>query len=61
MLGGNLRREERVLYRTRVCVDQVGAYDDLSEGSFRMSSPLSAPVRPESHRNLGKACPTCGG
>jgi hypothetical protein len=29
------------LSRTRVCVDRVGAYDDLSEGIFRFSCPDS--------------------
>jgi hypothetical protein len=36
MLGGELRRKERLLSRTRECVDRVGAYDDMSEEGFRM-------------------------
>jgi hypothetical protein len=39
MLGGELRREERLLSRTRECVDRVGAYDDISEGVFRLPFP----------------------
>jgi hypothetical protein len=31
-----MRREGRVLSRTRVCVDRVGAFDDLSEGILCM-------------------------
>jgi hypothetical protein len=42
MLGGELRREERLLSRTRVCVDQIGAFDDMSEGFFRMPFPPSS-------------------
>jgi hypothetical protein len=57
MLGGELRREEQLISRTRVGVDRVGAFDDLSEGFFRMPFPL-APARAESHRSLGKADPT---
>jgi hypothetical protein len=37
-LGGELRQEELLLTRTRVCVDRVGAYDDLSEG-FSLAFP----------------------
>jgi hypothetical protein len=33
-LGGGLRREEQPFSPTRVCVDQFGAFDDLSEGGF---------------------------
>jgi hypothetical protein len=38
-LGGELRREERILSRTRVCMDRVGAYDDLSDGVFAYLPP----------------------
>jgi hypothetical protein len=54
VLGDELRREERLLSRTRECVDRVGAYDDLSEGVFAFLSP-NAPARPESHMSLGQA------
>jgi hypothetical protein len=40
LLGGHIRREERLLTRARVRVDRVGAVDYLSEGFFRMLSPL---------------------
>jgi hypothetical protein len=40
-----------------VCVDRVGAFDDLSEGFFVGLSPTT-PARPESQRALGHACPT---
>jgi hypothetical protein len=53
-LGGEVRREERLSSRTRVCADRAGAYDDLSEGFFRLPSPPT-PVRPESHKSLGPA------
>jgi hypothetical protein len=33
-LGSELRREERLLSRTREYVDRVGAYDDMGEGFF---------------------------
>jgi hypothetical protein len=39
IIGGELRREEWLLSRTRECVDRVGAYDDLSEGVSRLTSP----------------------
>jgi hypothetical protein len=52
--GGELRREERLLSRTRESVDRVGAYDDLREGFFVCLSP-HAPARPESQRSLGEA------
>jgi hypothetical protein len=42
MLGGELRREEKLLSRTRVCVDRIGALDDLSEGCFRLPFPPSS-------------------
>jgi hypothetical protein len=57
MLGGGLRREERLLTRTRVCMDRVGAIDDLSEVFFRMPSPPTL-ARPESHMSLRQASPT---
>jgi hypothetical protein len=38
-VGGGLRRLERVLSRTRVCVDRAGAFDDLSEGTLRLLYP----------------------
>jgi hypothetical protein len=31
MLGGGLERVERLLSRAKVCVDRVGAFDDLSD------------------------------
>jgi hypothetical protein len=34
MLGGGMRREERLLSRMRVCVDRDGVFEDLSEGFF---------------------------
>jgi hypothetical protein len=33
MLGGHLQREERLLSRTRVYVNGIGAFDDMSEAS----------------------------
>jgi hypothetical protein len=39
MLGGELRREKRLLSRTRDCVDRVRAYNDLSKGAFRLPFP----------------------
>jgi hypothetical protein len=42
MLGGGLRREERLFSRTRLYVDRVGAFDDLSEGVIRMPFPPSS-------------------
>jgi hypothetical protein len=42
-LGRDIRREERLLSRTRVCVDRIGAFDDVTEGGFRrMLSPPSS-------------------
>jgi hypothetical protein len=40
MLGGGLLREERLLSRTRLCVDRVEAFDDLSERVFSHLSQL---------------------
>jgi hypothetical protein len=37
--GGELRRKEQLISRTRVFVDRVGAYNDMGEGVFRMPSP----------------------
>jgi hypothetical protein len=54
MLGRELRREERLLSRTRVCVDRAGVFDELSEGGFRVPFPPSL-ARPESHMSLGEA------
>jgi hypothetical protein len=54
VLCGEHRREERLLSRTRVCVERVGALDDMGEGVFCLPFP-QAPARPESHRNLGHA------
>jgi glutaminase len=34
-----MRREERLLPRTRECVGRVGAYDDMSEWAFRLPFP----------------------
>jgi hypothetical protein len=39
MLGGELRREERFLSRTRVCVDRLGAFDDMGKGVFTCLPP----------------------
>jgi hypothetical protein len=39
MLGGELRWKDRLLSRTRMCVDRVGAFDDMIEGKFRMLIP----------------------
>jgi hypothetical protein len=55
--GKPMQREEWLLSRTRVCVDRVGAFNDLGEG-FSASLPPQAPARPESHMSLGLACPT---
>jgi hypothetical protein len=55
-LGGELRREEHRLSRTRVCLDRVETVDDLCEGVFRLPPP-PAPARPESHRSRGQASP----
>jgi hypothetical protein len=52
-----MRREERLLSRTRVFVDRVGTNDDLSDGNCP-PPPLPAPVRPESHMSLGPVCMT---
>jgi hypothetical protein len=49
MLGGGLRREERLLSRTRVCADRIGAFDDMSEGFFFRPSPQ---LRYEWSRNV---------
>jgi hypothetical protein len=57
MLGGELLWEERLPYRTRMCVDRVGAFDDLSEVSSVCHS-LVGPAQPESHMRLCKASPT---
>jgi hypothetical protein len=57
LIGEGLRREERLLSRTRVCVDRVGDVDDLSEGYFRLPSPPT-PARSESDMSLGQASPT---
>jgi hypothetical protein len=43
MLGGNLRREERLMSRTSVCVDRVGTFDDLGEVFFACL-PLLVPA-----------------
>jgi hypothetical protein len=56
MLGRQVRQEERLLSRTRVCVDRVGAFDKLSEGVFCMLFPL-ARARPASHESLGYVGP----
>jgi hypothetical protein len=40
MLGRDLRREERLLPRTRVWVDQVGAVAYMSEGGFACHPPM---------------------
>jgi hypothetical protein len=58
MQGEELRWEERLLSWTGVCVDRVGAFNDLSKGVFRMPSTPLAPARPESHQSLGKGGPT---
>jgi hypothetical protein len=42
MLRGEMRLEERLLSGMRVCVDRVGAYDDMSEGIFRMPFPRNS-------------------
>jgi hypothetical protein len=52
-----VRREERLLSRTAICMDRVGIVDDLSEGVFRLPYPL-APAPPESHMSRGQAYPT---
>jgi hypothetical protein len=39
MLKGELRREKRLLSRTKECVDRVGAYNEVSEGVFRVPFP----------------------
>jgi hypothetical protein len=57
MVGDELRREERLSARTKVCVDRFGAYNDLSEGFLGYFFPL-APTRLESHMSLGRAGPT---
>jgi hypothetical protein len=41
-LGGELRREERLISRTEMCKDRVWTVDDLSEGVFYMPSPPSS-------------------
>jgi hypothetical protein len=38
-LGGELRREERLISRTGMGKDRVGTVDDLSEGVFHLPSP----------------------
>jgi hypothetical protein len=38
-VGGELRREERLICRTGMCKDRVGTVDDLSEGGFYLPSP----------------------
>jgi hypothetical protein len=39
VLGREPRREERLIYRMRACVNQVGAFDDMSERGFCLSYP----------------------
>jgi hypothetical protein len=58
MLRGGPRREERLLSRTRVCVDRVGVSDDMSEVLFAGLPPHSHARPAESHKSLGQACPT---
>jgi hypothetical protein len=41
-LGGELRREERLISRTGMCKDRVGTVDDLSEGVFHLPFPPSS-------------------
>jgi hypothetical protein len=38
-LGGELRREERLISRTGMCKDRGGTVDGLSEGVFRLPFP----------------------
>jgi hypothetical protein len=38
-LGGELRREERLISRTGMCKDRIGTVDDLSEGVFHLPFP----------------------
>jgi hypothetical protein len=58
MLVGGLGREKRVLSRTRVCVDRIGAFEYLSEGEFCPPFPPSFGTTAESLMSLGQACPT---
>jgi hypothetical protein len=53
MLGGRLRREERHMFRTRVCVDRVGAVNYLSEGVVRPPYPYSGTIRIAHEHILG--------
>jgi hypothetical protein len=41
-LGGELQREEQLLYWTGTCMDRLGTVVDLSEGFFRMPFPPSS-------------------
>jgi hypothetical protein len=41
-LGGELRREEILIFRTGMCMDRVGAVDDQSEGVFHLPFPPSS-------------------
>jgi hypothetical protein len=50
--GGELRREEQLIYRTWMCKDRVGTVDDMSERVFCLPPP-PAPARPESHKTKG--------
>jgi hypothetical protein len=46
MLGGEMRRDERLSSRSRMCVDLVGAFDDMSEEFFRLPfPPISGTIR----------------
>jgi hypothetical protein len=38
-LGGELRREEQLIFRTGMCKDRVGTFDDLSEGGIACLPP----------------------
>jgi hypothetical protein len=64
MLGGEMRREERLLSGTIVCVDRVGAYDDMSKGIFRMPFPRNSGTdrvahepRPSKPDSTSTCCP----
>jgi hypothetical protein len=41
-LGGELRREEQLLSRTRMCTDRDGTADDMSEGFFHVPFSLGS-------------------
>jgi hypothetical protein len=58
-LGGELRREEKLLNRTGMCTDRDGTFDDRSEGGFYLPFPPSSCTTGVTHeRRLGTSAST---